>query len=80
VTGDPEEWQDLMLVLVDRMLKETTLERDTVVTFVRGQYIRPTKSRNDEAEESERNEMFAHQFILGSVNITEPQREIAVVR
>ncbi|WP_379135255.1 DUF4317 domain-containing protein [Paenibacillus sp. sgz500958] len=75
VTGDPEQWQDLMLLLVDRMLKDTKLERDTVVTFVRGQYFRPTKSRNDEAEESEKNEMFAHPFILCSVNTTEPQRK-----
>jgi len=75
VTGDPEVWQDLMLLLVDRMLADTKLERDTVITFVRGQYFRPTKSRNDEAEESERNEMFAHPFILCSVNITEPQRK-----
>lgn len=75
VTGDPEEWQDLMLVLVDRMMADTQYERDTVVTFVRGQYFRPTKDRNDEAEESEKNEMFAHPFILCSVNSTEKQRK-----
>ncbi|KGE19386.1 DUF4317 domain-containing protein [Paenibacillus wynnii] len=75
ITGDRDEWQDLMLLLVDRMIKDTKLERDTVVTFVRGQYFRPTKSRNDEAEESEKNEMFAHPFILCSVNTTEPQRK-----
>ncbi|MCL6605299.1 MAG: DUF4317 domain-containing protein [Paenibacillus sp.] len=75
VTGDSEVWQDLMLLLVDRMIKDTKLERDTVVTFVRGQYFRPTKSRNDEAEESEKNEMFGHPFILCSVNTTEPQRK-----
>ena len=75
ITGDRDEWQDLMLMLVDRMIKDTRLERDAVVTFVRGQYFRPTKSRNDEAEESERNEMFAHPFILCSVNTTEPQRK-----
>ncbi|MFC3749558.1 DUF4317 domain-containing protein [Paenibacillus sp. GCM10012306] len=75
VTGDPEEWQDLMLMLVDRMMADTHYERDTVVTFVRGQYYRPTKARNDEAEESEKNEMFAHPFILCSVNSTEKQRK-----
>lgn len=75
VTGDPEEWQDLMLVLVDKMMADTQYERDTVVTFVRGQYYRPTKDRNDEAEESEKNEMFAHPFILCSVNSTEKQRK-----
>ncbi|MFF2019728.1 DUF4317 domain-containing protein [Paenibacillus sp. NPDC058177] len=75
VTGDPDEWQDLMLLLVDRMMADTHYERDTVVTFVRGQYYRPTKERNDEAEESEKNEMFAHPFILCSVNSTEKQRK-----
>lgn len=37
VTGDPEEWQDLMLMLVDKMLADTKYEKDTVITFVRGQ-------------------------------------------
>ena len=64
LSGDPEEWQDLMLMLVDRMLKDAQYERDMVVTFVRGQYYLPTKARNDEAEESEKNEVFAHPFIL----------------
>ncbi|MEK3986434.1 DUF4317 domain-containing protein [Paenibacillus sp. FSL K6-3166] len=75
VTGDPDEWQDLMLLLVDRMMADTHYERDTVITFVRGQYYRPTKDRNDEAEESEKNELFAHPFILCSVNSTEKQRK-----
>ena len=75
VTGNPEEWQDLMLLLVEKMLADTKYERDTVVTFVRGQYFRPTKIRNEEAEESEKDEMFAHPFILCSVNSTEQQRK-----
>jgi hypothetical protein len=75
VTGDPDEWQELMLLLVDKMMADTHYERDTVVTFVRGQYYRPTKDRNDEALESEKNEMFAHPFILCSVNSTEKQRK-----
>lgn len=74
VTGDPDEWQDLMLLLVEKMLVDTKYERDTVVTFVRGQYFRPTKGRNDEAEESEKDELFAHPFILCSVNSTEKPR------
>jgi hypothetical protein len=75
VTGDPDEWQDLMLLLVDRMMADTHYERDTVITFVRGQYFRPTKDRSDETEESEKNELFAHPFILCSVNSTEKQRK-----
>lgn len=75
VTGDPDEWQDLMLMLVDKMMVDTKYEKDTVVTFVRGQYYRPTKDRNDEAEETGKDEMFAHPFILCSVNSTEQQRK-----
>lgn len=75
LTGDPEEWQDLMLLLVEKMMAETNYERDTVVTFVRGQYYRPTKARNEEAEESGKDEVFGHPFILCSVNSTEKQRK-----
>lgn len=75
VTGDADEWHDLMLLLVEKMLEDRTYERDTVITFVRGQYYKPTKERNEEAEESETDEMFANPFILCSINSTEPQRK-----
>lgn len=74
-TGDPEEWQDLMLMLVDKMLTDHQYEKDTVITFVRGQYYRPTKARNEEAEENGKDEVFANPFILCSVNTTEQQRK-----
>lgn len=74
VTGDPDEWKDLMLLLVEKMLVDTNYERDTVVTFVRGQYHRPTKGKSEESDESEKDEMFAHPFILCSVNSTEKPR------
>ncbi|WP_138496013.1 DUF4317 domain-containing protein [Paenibacillus pinistramenti] len=75
LTGDVEEWQDLMLLLVEKMLADAQYERDTVVTFARGQYYKPTQARNEEAEESENNEMFANPFILCSVNSTEQPRK-----
>ncbi|TYP78976.1 DUF4317 domain-containing protein [Paenibacillus methanolicus] len=75
ITGDPDEWQDLMLHLVEKMIKDRKYEKDMVVTFIRGQYFRPTKSRNDAAEETGKDEMFAHPFILCSVNSTESQRK-----
>ncbi|HZG55988.1 DUF4317 domain-containing protein [Paenibacillus sp.] len=75
VTGHTEDWQNLMLLLVEKMLKDTKYERDTVVTFVRGEYFRPTRARNDVAETSDRDEMFAHPFILCSVNSTEQQKK-----
>jgi hypothetical protein len=75
VTGNPEEWQDLMLLLVEKLLKDTQYERDMVISFVRGQYFKPTKARNEEAEESEKDEMFSNPFIMCSVNSTEQQRK-----
>ncbi|SDE22743.1 protein of unknown function [Paenibacillus sp. UNCCL117] len=75
VTGDADEWLQLMLLLVEKMLKDTKYEKDMVVTFVRGQYFSPTKVRNEEAEESEKDEMFSNPFILCSVNSTEQQRK-----
>jgi hypothetical protein len=77
-TDDADEWHNLMIVLVEKMLADTRYERDTVVTFVRGQYFRPTKSRNEEAEESENDEVFAHPFILCSVNSTEEQKKTLI--
>ncbi len=70
-----EDWMNLMLKLVGKMLADTKYERDQVVTFVRGEYFRPTKSRNVEAEESERDNLFSHPFILCSINSTEQQQE-----
>ena len=75
VTGHTEEWMNLMLLLVEKMLKDTKYEQDTVVTFVRGEYFRPTRSRSEESEESDKDEMFAHPFILCSVNLTEQQKK-----
>ncbi len=75
VTGDAEEWHDLMLLLVEKMMADTKYERDTVITFVRGQYYQPTKARSEESEESENDEMFANPFILCSINSTEQQRK-----
>ena len=75
VTGNPEEWQDLMLLLVEKMLVDTKYEQDTVITFRSRTIFRPTKSRNEDAMESEKNEMFANPFILCSVNSTEQQQK-----
>jgi hypothetical protein len=75
VTGHTEDWMNLMLLLVEKMLADKKYERDTVVTFIRGEYFRPTKSRSEESEESEKDEMFAHPFILCSVNSTEQQKK-----
>jgi hypothetical protein len=65
------DWTELMLQMVGKMLADKSYPKDTVVTFIRGEYFKPTKARNDEAEESEHNEVFNFPFILCSVNMTE---------
>lgn len=58
------EWKERMLRLVGKMLEDTQYAQDTVIPFIRGEYFKPTKSRNEQAEESERDEVYTHPFIL----------------
>jgi len=66
------DWKDHMLRLVGKMLQDDfQFEQDTVITFIRGEYFKPTKKRNEEAEESEKDEVYAFGFILCTINKTE---------
>lgn len=71
ISSDVEEWKEQMLLIVRKMLKNVQYQMDIVITFIRGEYFKPTKRKNDEAEESERDEVYAHSFILCSINKTE---------
>ncbi|GAA0489188.1 DUF4317 domain-containing protein [Salinibacillus aidingensis] len=72
-----EDWTNQMLQIVEKMLKDKQYEMDIVVTFIRGEYMKPMKKRNDEAEESERDTVYSHPFILCSVNQTQdPKKEL----
>jgi hypothetical protein len=66
-----EQWIELMLRIVGKMLADTQYPKDTVVTFIRGKYFKPTKSSNEEDEVSGRDEVYKLPFILCCVNITE---------
>ncbi len=68
---DVEEWQEGMLKLVGKMLKDRQFEQDMVITFIRGETFKPTRKRNEDAEESERDEVYALSFILCTINKTE---------
>lgn len=77
LSHDVEGWKDQMLQIVNKMLKDRQFEMDIVVTFIRGEYLKPMKRRNEEAEESERDTVFSHPFILCSINNTqEPKKEL----
>ncbi|MGV3487575.1 MAG: DUF4317 domain-containing protein [Tuberibacillus sp.] len=73
--GDTETWKDQMLMMVEKMLKDVQYEMDIVISFIRGEYYKPTKKRNEEAEISERDEVYKHPFILCSMNKTEQPRK-----
>lgn len=77
LSNDIEEWKGHMLMLVEKMLKDKQYEMDIVITFIRGEYMKPMKRRNEEVEESERNTVYSHPFILCSMNRTQdPKQEL----
>lgn len=71
-----EVWKEQMLLIVAKMLKDVQYKMDIVVTFIRGEYFKPTKRKNEEAEESERDEVYTHPFILCSINKTEQPQKV----
>jgi Domain of unknown function (DUF4317) len=77
LSNDVEGWKEQMLQIVGKMLLIRQYEMDIVVTFIKGEYLKPTKRRSDEAEESERDTVYSHPFILCSINNTqEPKKEL----
>jgi len=77
LSSEVEDWKDQMLQMVEKMLNSRQYEKDIVITFIRGEYLKPKKRRNAESEESERDTVFSHPFILCSINITqEPKKEL----
>lgn len=75
--GSSSEWKEHMLQIVEKMLKDQQYTMDIVVTFIRGEYYKPMKRRNEEAEESELDTVYSHAFILCSINKTQdPKKEL----
>lgn len=72
-----DDWQEQMLRLVEKMLKERQYEMDIVVTFVRGEYLRPVKQESEASDVHENDTTYANRFILCSINKTqEPKNEL----
>lgn len=77
LSKDVDDWKEQMLQIVDKMLTSRQYEKDIVVTFIHGEYLKPTKRRNEESETSERDTVYSHPFILCSINNTqEPKKEL----
>ncbi|MCM3569239.1 DUF4317 domain-containing protein [Neobacillus mesonae] len=69
--AESADWQDNMLDIVGKIFAYATYEFDTVVTFIRGEYRKPTKKRNLESEEGGDDEVYSNQFTLCSLNKTD---------
>ncbi|UOQ83373.1 DUF4317 domain-containing protein [Gracilibacillus salinarum] len=77
LTAESEDWQTQMLEIVKKMLQDRQYEMDIVVTFIRGEYYKPMKRRSEESEDSERDSVYSHSFILCSINKTQdPKKEL----
>lgn len=77
LSGNREEWTSHMLRLVEKMLQDKQYEMDIVVTFIRGEYLNPMKRTSDAGDDSERDMVHSHPFILCSVSQTEdPKKEL----
>ncbi|SES90768.1 protein of unknown function [Salinibacillus kushneri] len=77
LSHDTDEWTSHMVQIVEKMLKDKQYEMDIVVTFIRGEYQKPMKKRSEESEESERDTVYSHPFILCSMNKTQdPKKEL----
>ncbi|WP_445493094.1 DUF4317 domain-containing protein [Niallia sp. 03133] len=77
LSNDADTWKEQMLQVVDKMLASRQYEKDIVITFIHGEYLKPTKRRNEESEMSERDTVYSHPFILCSINNTqEPKKEL----
>ena len=72
-----EDWKEYMLQIVGKMFANTVYEFDTVVTFIRGEYRKPTRKRDPESEEGGDDEVYSSQFILCSLNkIDQPKKAL----
>ncbi|MER2059026.1 MAG: DUF4317 domain-containing protein [Niallia sp.] len=77
LSSEVEDWKEQMLQIVDKMLNSRQYDKDIVITFIRGEYLKPKKRRSEESEESDRDTVFSHPFILCSINNTqEPKKEL----
>ncbi|MEH7308525.1 DUF4317 domain-containing protein [Neobacillus drentensis] len=72
---DSEDWKENMLQIVEKMFADITYEFDTMVTFIRGEYRKPTKKRDEESGEGGDDEVFSNQFILCSLNKTDQPKK-----
>ncbi|TFD98202.1 DUF4317 domain-containing protein [Jeotgalibacillus sp. R-1-5s-1] len=75
--GSAEDFEDHMLQMTEKMIQDHPYEKDIVITFIKAEYMKPTRRSNDETEENSRDTVYSHPFILCTINKTEePKKEI----
>lgn len=77
-SSDVEEWKAEMQRVAHKMVQDTQYEKDIVITFIRGNYYRPTKRHSEEAEVADRDEVYKNPFILCSLNQTDLPKQSLV--
>ncbi|AKG04089.1 hypothetical protein AAV35_004325 [Salimicrobium jeotgali] len=76
LSNDTEEWSEQMLEMTEKIMKEQAYDKDIVITFVKGEYLKTT-TPSAESEEADRDTMLSSQFMLCSINQTDPpEKEI----
>lgn len=74
---DVAQWKEDMQRLALKMVQNGHYEKDLVITFIRGNYFKPTKRSQDESETAVRDEVYTTPFILCSMNQTDlPKRSL----
>ena len=72
-----EDWKENMLQLVERMSAHAVYEFDTIVTFIRGHYQKPTRKRDLDSEEGGNDEVYSSEYILCSLSkIDQPKKSL----
>ncbi|WP_432362646.1 DUF4317 domain-containing protein [Sporosarcina sp. UB5] len=77
-SDDVEEWKTDMQKIAQKMVQDVQYDKDIVVTFIRGNYYKPTKRHSEEAEVADRDEVYKNPFILCSMNQTELPKQTLV--
>ncbi|MCC3359511.1 DUF4317 domain-containing protein [Bacillus sp. REN16] len=74
---DTEDWIEQMLQIVEKMYAEKVYEFDTVVTFLRAEYRKPTRKRDPESEMGGSDEVYFSPLIVCSLNkIDQPKKTL----
>jgi hypothetical protein len=75
VQAGSSDWQESMLQIVEKMFAHTIYDFDTVVTFIRGEYQKVTRNRDQDSEMGGDDEVYSSQFTLCTVNRTDQPKK-----